>query len=94
MLQIEYPIVGRWAQDAQIKRILSCDEDKWYDMLGVNDMCTTAEAHAAYKRVALAVHPDKNLENTDAAAAFKRKFDASRSATANKMKVWAVQLSI
>lgn len=55
---------------AEIKRILQCRPNEWYTILGVSDTCSTEEAHQAYKRLALMIHPDRcKLERaTDAAA--------------------------
>jgi DnaJ family protein B protein 12 len=59
-------------QKASIDRILACDRNQWYDILGVNDTCSTEEANKAYKRLALEVHPDKNKQE-GATEAFKGK---------------------
>jgi hypothetical protein len=60
MLLLDYPILGRTAQEEEVERVLRCDEDDWNEVLEITHTCTKEEANKAYKRLALAVHPDKN----------------------------------
>jgi DnaJ family protein A protein 5 len=39
----------------------------YYAVLEVQQTATAAEIHSAYRRMALLHHPDKNLENKEAA---------------------------
>ncbi|KAH6670173.1 hypothetical protein B0J14DRAFT_672025 [Halenospora varia] len=60
-------------RDSEVEGVLKRqvnDPYDWYAILGVSDTCSTEEANRAYKRLALAVHPDKN-KHSRAEEAFK-----------------------
>jgi hypothetical protein len=47
-------------QGNAVLRIQECNDEEWYDILGVSDQCSREEAHEAYKKLVILVHPDKN----------------------------------
>ncbi len=49
---------------------MKCGPNRYYQILGVKDLCTKEESKKAYKKLSLLLHPDKD-KYEDAEEAFK-----------------------
>ncbi|GAA5935192.1 uncharacterized protein JCM15063_000966 [Sporobolomyces koalae] len=54
---------GNWtpAQAAVVKRVKACKVTAYYDILSLDKSCSDADIKKAYRKLALGLHPDKNL---------------------------------
>ena len=59
-------------QKLKVERVLKCAPTQYYKILGVQDPSPPKECQKAYKKLAQALHPDKN-KYEEATEAFKRR---------------------
>ena len=72
--------------EAKSNEALASSQASFYDVLGVSKTATPDDIKRAYRRLALKQHPDKNLENSEAATLALKKINAAYGVLSDPQK--------